>query len=72
MQITTKTKELVENEVVIGYTCDVCKKEYKFDMKILQDDLELQEFVHINFTCGYGSVFGDGNKVPAIFTRAAK
>lgn len=36
--------------------CDVCKTEYS-------DIMEVQEFHHINFTGGYGSVFGDGNKV---------
>lgn len=35
--------------------CDVCKKEFDKD-----DWMEIQEFHHIDFTGGYGSVFGDG------------
>jgi hypothetical protein len=36
--------------------CDRCKKEYT-------DPLEIQEFQSFDFTGGYGSVFGDMNKV---------
>jgi hypothetical protein len=35
--------------------CDVCKKRY--DTK--QNIMEVQEFVQIHFTGGYGSIFGD-------------
>ncbi len=38
--------------------CDICGKEYFSDNQI-----ELQEFLHIKFTGGYASVFGDMNKV---------
>ena len=34
--------------------CCVCKKEYADD-----DHMEIQEFLCIDFTGGYGSVFGD-------------
>lgn len=37
------------------YICDCCKVEYDSE-----DVLETQEMLHINRTCGYGSVFGDG------------
>ena len=47
-----KIKQLVNT--LESITCDKCKKEYKKD-----DTLEIQEFHHINFTGGYGSVFGD-------------
>lgn len=36
--------------------CDICKKEYA-------DEMEIQEFVCIDFVGGYKSVFGDGNHV---------
>jgi len=38
--------------------CDVCKKEYPCD-----DIMETQEFQHIRFIGGYGSVFGDEEAV---------
>ena len=38
------------------FICDKCKKE-------ISNDIELQETHSINFIGGYGSVFGDGNKV---------
>ncbi len=51
-----KTKKvMVEDEVSISVICDVCKKEYRKE----DGPLELQEFTHIKFRGGYGSVFGD-------------
>jgi len=38
--------------------CDRCKKRVKDN-----NFEEWQEFFHIDFTGGYNSVFGDGNKV---------
>lgn len=56
-------KKMVEKSVIYSsiesIVCDICKKE--FNCK--EDDIELQEFHHINFTGGYGSVFGDGVRV---------
>ncbi len=43
----------IEQEIV-SITCDICGKVYD------ADDFEIQEFHHINFCGGYGSVFGDG------------
>jgi len=57
--ITWKTIK-VKKDIVVSVTCDVCKTEYKED-----DIVEQQEFHHINFTGGYGSVFGDGSNVRA-------
>ena len=37
-------------------TCDKCGKTF-------ENDLEIQEFHHIDYFGGYGSVFGDMNKV---------
>lgn len=37
--------------------CDVCKKEFEYD-----DYQNIQEFVHLHFFGGYGSVFGDGDE----------
>jgi hypothetical protein len=50
----TQTQKMQTVEEVQSMICDVCKKEYKPD-----DIFELQEFHHIRFTGGYGSVFGD-------------
>jgi hypothetical protein len=49
-----KTVKIKAQEFV-SMICDKCGSEY-----FGQDILELQEFLHINFTGGYASVFGDG------------
>ncbi|MFH1685049.1 MAG: hypothetical protein ABH983_01970 [Candidatus Micrarchaeota archaeon] len=46
-------------EEIIAYVCDVCGKEYDPN----KDIIEVQEFYHIKFTGGYGSLFGDGSRV---------
>jgi hypothetical protein len=53
-----RTKETVEKITtrVISFTCDMCEKIY-------EDEFEMQEFHHIKFTAGYGSVFGDGDTI---------
>jgi hypothetical protein len=54
-----KFKEIKQPAIVLSsITCDKCGKEYDVD-----DVLELQEFLHINFVGGYGSVFGDGYRI---------
>lgn len=53
----------VDAEEVESIVCDVCKKEYlkKDELDVGGSGrLELQEFTHIRFTGGWGSVFGDG------------
>jgi antitoxin CcdA len=40
-------------------TCDKCGTEYNYE----DDMFECQEFHHINFVGGYGSVFGDGDQI---------
>jgi len=48
-----------EREVMVGIEsiqCDKCKKVYS-------DEMELQEFNHIELIGGYSSVFGDGSKI---------
>lgn len=51
-------KETIEHEVTESITCDICKK--TFDK---EDIFEVQEFTHIKMSCGYGSVFGDGDSI---------
>lgn len=53
MQNSEKEKEIV------SITCDKCGKLYDSG----SDSSEIQEFHHINFRGGYGSVFGDGTQV---------
>jgi len=43
---------------IVAKICDKCKKEFCSDNWI-----ECQEFHHISFRGGYGSVFGDGASV---------
>jgi predicted secreted protein len=40
-------------EVPVSVTCDVCGKTYSIE------DLEAEEFHHVNFVGGFTSVFGD-------------
>jgi hypothetical protein len=43
---------------VISVICDICKRE------VLATDInEIQEFHHVHFIGGYGSIFGDGTTV---------
>lgn len=42
-------------------TCDKCGKTYDD----VEDILEVQEFLKIDFVGGFGSVFGDGTRVMA-------
>jgi hypothetical protein len=52
-------KKKVVTEETESVECDVCHQTY--DCK--EEIYETQEFLHINFTGGYESVFGDMNKV---------
>lgn len=54
-----KNKKMVEIEEITSKQCDRCKVWYDVE----EDVFESQEFHHIRFTGGYGSVFGDGIKV---------
>lgn len=49
-----KTEVKVEELEVASMQCDRCKKDYD-----VSDYYEIQEFIHIYRTGGYGSVFGD-------------
>ena len=49
-------KVATSKNVVKSITCDVCNEKYT-------DDLELQEFIHIEHDGGYGSVFGDETEI---------
>lgn len=53
-------KSFLVKEYII---CDVCKKSFSYDSREIDELSEIQEFISINHKCGYGSVFGDGNKV---------
>jgi len=57
-----------------AYTCDKCGKTYEID-GTFEEQMEAQEFLHIHFTGGYGSIFGDMNKrrlrhLPTLFETA--
>jgi hypothetical protein len=73
--VKIKQEQTKKEEVVVAIQCDCCKKVYhaeetRFDEKMgvacitNQNDMwDLQEFHHIDFTGGYGSIFGDGTQV---------
>lgn len=50
--------ETVETKKVESIQCDKCKKEYD-----VEDVFEIQEFHHIKFGGGWGSVFGDESAI---------
>lgn len=54
--INYKEVQKTEQEIA-SIKCDICGKVYD------ADDLEIQEFHHIDFCGGYGSAFGDGTQV---------
>ena len=58
------TYKKVKTSKPFAYTCDKCGKTYEID-GTFADQMEAQEFLHINFTGGYGSIFGDMNHVEA-------
>ena len=47
-------------QYIESVTCDICKTEYKHTDSY---DMEIQEFLHIDFIGGYSSIFGDGSFV---------
>jgi len=50
--------EKVEQKITESIICDRCGREYDTDTF-----LEAQEFLHIDFVGGYGSIFGDGSHI---------
>lgn len=54
MKITKMTLE--PKDEVIGIVCDKCKKDYR-------DEMEIGEFLCIDFVGGFNSEFGDGLRV---------
>jgi len=51
-----------EVEKIVSITCDVCDKSYTYNTE--SDNIfETQEFIHISNVVGYGSIFGDGNRI---------
>ena len=48
-----KQVQVLEHQATI---CDRCGEEHELDY-------EGQEFVHIEQSCGFGSIFGDGKKI---------
>jgi ribosomal protein S27E len=54
-------KRGVEDSKLESITCDICGKTY--DVNNCEDIYEIQEFHNIYFNGGYGSVFGDGDRI---------
>ena len=57
----TYNTETVKVKTPVSITCDECKKEFDWE----EDTMAIQEFHHIRFTGGYGSIFGDGSTMKA-------
>lgn len=62
-------KQVVQKPVeeISFVECDCCH--HRFDMSKLEDQMEIQEFVHIDFVGGFGSVFGDCVRVKGDFCQ---
>lgn len=60
--VPVKTKQLV------GVHCDRCKAEFR--VGVGNDDMEIQEMLIVDFTGGYGSVFGDGTHMKGELCQA--
>jgi len=58
-----ETTETITEKKPVGIVCDVCKKEYSLVDKSNDDIVETQEFHHVRFTGGYGSIFGDESRI---------
>lgn len=58
MIVYKEVTEEVKKHNIVSVQCDVCKKEFE-----IENVFEVQEFYHIRFTGGYGSVFGDGSEI---------
>ena len=54
--INHKAVQKIEQDIA-SIKCDICGKVYD------ADDHEIQEFHHIDFFGGYGSIFGNGTQV---------
>lgn len=54
--IKRKIEEVKEQ--ILEVECDSCKSK-------TDDPMEISNFHHINFSAGFGSIFGDMNKVEA-------
>jgi hypothetical protein len=52
-----QTKKIISVEAVSHVICDRCGSTADVE------DMEAQEYLHVNFTGGYSSVFGDGSEV---------
>jgi len=57
----TYVKEKIEVRNLNKVQCDVCKKEA--NIEDVDEMSFIQEMTHISYTGGYGSIFGDMNKI---------
>lgn len=55
MKISIKKQKTIETTV--GYACDVCGKYFSYES--IEEEMELQEMIHISDRGGYSSVIGD-------------
>lgn len=60
-------EELVSEQKIIGFQCNKCKTEFLCSND--QQWIDLQEFIHLKFRGGYGSVFGDGNTLELVLCQ---
>jgi len=68
MSIIKRIVEVTE-EVVVGFKCDRCGKEYIQTEQYDDNTFEIEERHEIRFVGGYGSVFGDCSEVNGVFCQ---
>ena len=64
--INTRVEKKMQDVVIKeSISCDVCGTTYEYPTPEGSTEavFEIQEFTRLNFTGGYGSVFGDGDNV---------
>lgn len=55
-----KVPTLMVQKVLDSVTCDVCGRTFRYADASAKDDLlEIEELVHIEHNCGYGSIIED-------------
>lgn len=63
----TYAKEQVQQERLVSVSCDCCGRTFNGDD--VSSFIEMQEFLCVAFTGGYGSVFGDGTQMKGDFCQ---
>ncbi len=59
MRQYNEEEEKIIHRFLKSITCDICHTTYEAE----NDRMEMQEVIQIRHSCGFGSVFGDGDAI---------